>query len=429
LDHAPTASIVANAFAQASTSSSTSSSDNEFEESRVHDLLETDNIFLEQEAIAFEDFRADETQLVSIHATFTSTKVSAPLPPLPLNPSFYLDGEAGPSSAPHTHFGALRDGPASSNSAVKVEEGDTPGFIIDTQGGDFSSTKIQFDSWHNGRILGEKPRPPPLDDEDDEIIVFIPPTSSRATPQPQISRPVPTIDNLSLSITSPAKSKSRQPHPDRKEVKKSNRLSKLQKKKEHLRGTFGVEDGGSIEIHGDRIPRIDDSDIEWGSDGPPGAQEDSGVDDLLGGMSLDPELAGSDDQRKMMKFLSQMQNGGGEVVTIADLADAEKMRLEDEDEEGETSDEEGEDDELIDQAEREMLGEESSSSESDISEDDDDGSFQTRLAKLRAKSIGQQKGKGKARQSDSDEDDGDVWMEKSWAEEDDGYIAHIQVYS
>ncbi|KIK63089.1 hypothetical protein GYMLUDRAFT_479602 [Collybiopsis luxurians FD-317 M1] len=202
-----------------------------------------------------------------------------------------------------------------------------------------------------------------------------------------------------------------------------------------------------------RDPRMDerrrgDSDVDWGEDDD---DDDNWEDDKedsevrvglngtlevvasarrggLGaaeGMDVDPEL--ELDVEAMRRFAQGMGPSGSRHVTMDDLEDERRIREEDEDI-GDSSDEESDDDDDEDEDEDEILLDDEESSDDD---DDDDqspkSSFQARLDRLRKGSQSKDKGKGKAVDIDEDsEDEEDSWdRNRSWAEEDDDFIAHI----
>jgi hypothetical protein len=239
-----------------------------------------------------------------------------------------------------------------------------------------------------------------------------------------------------------------------------------------LFGSFGAirEEAQLRGDVGERDPRWeerrrDDSDVDWGDEDGGGEEggiasvgkgkekeKDEDQDGLAEGMDLDPEL--ELDADAMRSFVRGMDSDGQKFVTMDDIADAEMMRKEDDDEdddeEGGSSDEEdetdGEDEEIeaIVNAEEELLIAEAGSVEGlggeradDESEDEDDSDdeddewqsptsgFKARLERLRNRP----REKRPRDASDEDDDDDDDLFEKnlSWAEEDEEFIAHIQV--
>ncbi|CAE6448867.1 unnamed protein product [Rhizoctonia solani] len=176
-----------------------------------------------------------------------------------------------------------------------------------------------------------------------------------------------------------------------------------------------------------RVPREGDSDLDWGDNGPPkskgklkstGNQDDESDDDP--GMIED--VSGAD----MLNFLKNLD---GEWTTMDDIKDKEMLRQEDEDDElhdvdseGDSEDEDEDEDEDADDLDMALAAAEGEFVESDddiivelIGEDDSDdsddieGSFRTRLNRLRestpgrgkkgkkAKKAKKKKGKGKGK--------------------------------
>ncbi|KAI0075860.1 hypothetical protein K474DRAFT_1708659 [Panus rudis PR-1116 ss-1] len=228
--------------------------------------------------------------------------------------------------------------------------------------------------------------------------------------------------------------------------------------------------------------RRGDSDIDWGdedSDEDTSARgystgiiglndEDDDIDKISTGVG-DMELDGDVDLKAMQRFVNSMRAEGSRFVTMDDIADTEKMRKEDEEEavraksqneEDEEDDEESEEDEeerhlddemeaVLSLEERLLIAEEvgikvpSDSDEDDeedeVSSDEGDSpraSFQARLDRIRAQSRSNGKGKGKARavEESDEEDDRDDYdnfemsLERSWADDDEEFIAHIQSF-
>jgi hypothetical protein len=189
--------------------------------------------------------------------------------------------------------------------------------------------------------------------------------------------------------------------------------------------------------------RMGDSDLDWG--------DESDVEELSAGiadMAVDEGL----DVNAMISFVKSMSAEGSRTVTMDDVADAERIRQEDEEDggegeesalsEGESSEEDSELEEVMRQEEELLIAEgvkmageddENDDEEEESSDDEDiDGSpgrsFQARLQRVRERA----KSKGKAQssgpmESDEELDDSDTMMEQSWADDDEKYIAYIQV--
>ncbi|KAF9074369.1 hypothetical protein BDP27DRAFT_1316958 [Rhodocollybia butyracea] len=157
------------------------------------------------------------------------------------------------------------------------------------------------------------------------------------------------------------------------------------------------------------------------------------------GMDVDPEL--ELDVDALRRFAEGMSPIGSKHVTMNDIADEERMREEDEDDlDMDTSDDEDDDDDdddddevekILDLEERMLIAEPGEEDEDESSEDDDGdnqspkSSFQARLERLRKGAHNDAKGKGKARDVDDDDDDDDWALNRTWAEADDDFIAHM----
>ncbi|KAJ1304472.1 hypothetical protein OPQ81_005619 [Rhizoctonia solani] len=208
-----------------------------------------------------------------------------------------------------------------------------------------------------------------------------------------------------------------------------------------------------------RIPREGDSDLDWGDKGPPKPKgrpepttdKDDESDD-------DPGMVEDVPSADMLKFLKNVE--AREWVTMDDIKDEEMLRQEDEDElhdvdsEDDTEDEDEEDVDILDQALAQAEGEFIESDDDiiahlideDDSEDSDDidGSFNTRLNRLRENTPGRgkkgkkakkgkkgkKKGKGKAKgRMDDSSDDDDLGLPTSGfskADWDDEFLAEIE---
>ncbi len=267
------------------------------------------------------------------------------------------------------------------------------------------------------------------EDEDDVIVYEGPhPRSGIATP---ISKPTaPALPSLSFS-PSPQKI-ARRPHPAHSKTK-----SKL---KERRQAAWARERRGSgsfaalganvaeAQLYEGKDPRQDerrrgDSDVDWGDETDHEVDEvASGVD----GMDLDPEL--ELDVEVLKRFAGGVD---ANFKTMDDIDDEEKIRKEDEDDGSSESESENDDDEdeesvrrAIEEDEAMMLGD--SDAEEDLSPN---SSFQRRLQRMREGS--NSKGAGKSRQADEDadssDDEDDFFRNKTWAEKDDDFIAHIHV--
>ncbi|KAL4246617.1 Splicing-associated domain-containing protein [Abortiporus biennis] len=173
--------------------------------------------------------------------------------------------------------------------------------------------------------------------------------------------------------------------------------------------------------------RRGDSDVDWGdedSDDENVAKIDGKgtdnheVDEIsngIGGMDLDEDL----DVEAMKSFVKSMSPEGQTHVTADDLADEERMLIEDfeRDEERSGSSEEDE------------VGDEDESTDEDENEEDTPRrGFQARLEQMRSKVKGKER--AEAKDVDESEEDGDVEMslDRTWADDDEDYIQQIQEF-
>jgi hypothetical protein len=137
---------------------------------------------------------------------------------------------------------------------------------------------------------------------------------------------------------------------------------------------------------------------------------------------------------------------GARFMTMNDIADIELMRREDEEEgvvesseEGDASSEDEEADDLVDDEEEMMIAEPGgmdlgaqgvTDDDDDSSEDEDESpksGFQARLERLRRMARG--KRPADATQVLSESSDDDFFHDRTWAEEDDDFIAGLEVHS
>jgi len=190
--------------------------------------------------------------------------------------------------------------------------------------------------------------------------------------------------------------------------------------------------------------RQNDSDIDWGDNDE--VPED-GVDEIsngLGGMDLDPDL--EPDLKVMQRFVKGMSAEGLRHVTIDDIEDQERMRIEDEEEDDENdshgsssnSSDDDEEEKAVFELEEEILIAESqgerahgpSPSESDEEDSSDDelspsGKFKAKLRRMREKSRATQS----AEQAPVDGESSDASLPpRSRANADEEYISRIEVY-
>jgi hypothetical protein len=173
-------------------------------------------------------------------------------------------------------------------------------------------------------------------------------------------------------------------------------------------------------------------------------------------MDLDSDVEVNVDA--MRRFVKGMSQDGQQFVTMDDIADEEMMRREDEEEKAGMGRDSSEDDEeeeeetdddvdavvnaeeelLIAEARDVGLDDDDDGSDDDDSDDDSDGErqsprtgFQARLERVRSHVRNKQPRDGKHRfiedQDSSDDEDGAFERNFSWAEEEDDFIAHIEV--
>lgn len=310
-------------------------------------------------------------------------------------------------------------------------------------------------------------------------------TSHQSAPEALSLPPPPSFDDVSFSFTkstatgSATRSQKRRLHP----VGTPRSLIKRKPRRRSLGGfgAFGAMHEEAL-LHEEDPRRAEqrrgDSDINWGT-----SDEDDDVDALsadMGGMEIDGEI----DLQAMKRFVHSLSAEGSKHVTMDDIADTERMRKEDEDtdvrgpesdEDGTTDienplpgygakekrsednvdsdeDDEGDEDEddgdgneevekavraeeefLIGEDRADLLDHPSDSSdndedgEEDDSEDDGDTprrSFQAKLERLREGTSSKGKGKGRATGDSSDEA---MSVQMTWADDDEEYLAQIQV--
>ena len=262
-------------------------------------------------------------------------------------------------------------------------------------------------------------------------------TSTRPRKQQPRTRPVFTAGER-------AKSKA-------KAQKKEARAIRRRLERRAMFGSFGAmmseaQLRGSEERSGkDRDPRWDerrrgDSDIDWGDadqeDGGGGADKMvDGVDEVsngMGAMELDSDIS----VEAMKAFVKGMSANGGRHVTMDDIADEERMRLEDQNGKNDSDsevEEEGsdEEDDMMDKEEAKRIGSpedgESEDEEDDFSNEIDyspNAGFQARLQRLRKHSQGNKTVDEYLLSEEDASEDG-----LTWAEEVDGFIAHAEVYN
>jgi hypothetical protein len=287
---------------------------------------------------------------------------------------------------------------------------------------------------------------------------FVNENSQKTTPKKQQPRTRPVF-------TAGERSKSKA-----KAQKKEARATRRRLERRAMFGSFGAimseaqlrEDDEQVAKGKDprwEERRRGDSDIDWGdtdegNDAVSGktARVLDGVDEVsngVGAMELDSNI----DVEAMKAFVKGMSANGGRHVTMDDIADEERMRLEDvssgfqrgsesgaSDNDGEIEEEGSvidEEDEVIKGEEEMMMGvpRDMSPSNSDGDEDDlsdeidrsPNSGFQARLQRLRKITWGKQV-TDTYLLSEEDTSDDDFFDGHTRAEEDDDFIAHVEVF-
>jgi len=366
--------------------------------------------------------------------------------------------------------------------AATVPEETSNAFIIDTEGdkGLTVNPKIRY-RVHRldaaSRPLGEytdsssSPSSQVEEDDGDDIVVFVPTPSGsqshRASPGPLV--PDISLADVKFSVSDthggkrPPNVLSRQLHDGwtkkikKQEKRKRRRARRQAERQAELAGVREPEEGAQ---HPNGDPRIGDSDIEWGSDGPPAGssfpyemrsrREGGGrtapahdTSDIDHGMDVDPDLDIEDTQYKHM--LAGLL-GHRDHTTIDDVDDQAKLLAEDNDVSDEESDasgvevnEDGGNFDLPAGTELEVGGDDdslTSSSESvddfSSSDEDEDISFRTQLTRIRARAKvpPHSKSRSASETGSYNEDDYDSLFggEYAWQDQDDDDVAlDIQV--
>jgi hypothetical protein len=221
-----------------------------------------------------------------------------------------------------------------------------------------------------------------------------------------------------------------------KVCKKAQRAAKKKLARQARFGSFGAI-MQEAQLHKERDPRWeerrrDDSDVDWGDKDGDGEGNQDEVDEIstgVGAMDLDPDL--NLDVEVLQKFVAGMGMNGGRFVTMDDIADEARMRLEDEEDEerGSSEDEEDEEEEALKQEEQQMIAEsgdrenvEDETSPDEYGSSDDDGAspragFQAKLERLRRQP------QRNAEPISGDSDSGDP----SRADLDEVFMTHIEV--
>ena len=254
------------------------------------------------------------------------------------------------------------------------------------------------------------------DQEDDEIILVPSRARSRTIPSPPsavpsvvihketvsvVKAPTPSNDtsiniSTSFSIGNPSTRSTFVPMRMRKEAKRTKRIerNKQKAKENNFLDREEMVITGDAEQFIDGSPRVGDSDLEWGSDGPPQVAKDgvfvekvetSGSED--GGMDVDDGL----DAAALARFAMSVANP--QHLGIHDLEGAEE------------SDEEGGEVVGSGASESDLLTSESSEDDDAWTDEDEDDKtpdmqWQSRLTKIREKVKGKQKASAADRQDD-----------------------------
>ncbi|KAG8957787.1 hypothetical protein FRC03_009820 [Tulasnella sp. 419] len=319
-------------------------------------------------------------------------------------------------------------------------------FFEDASGGTTlpEDTPVYSTSMSKTTILGSGPNDP--SEEEEDIVVYIPPTIQRTTPSgpslaagstsisvvidetiptPSSSKhnngsqhPLDAVSFISLANIDRDRPRARDPRkPDRKVLKKERRMARRKLDNTAHRG---------IGFHSESlVPRVGDSDLDWGSDGPPGGKEEIRNDEgVAEGMEVDSELEFADYDSFAKYFRSTM---GSNHKTMDDIQDELDMAKEDQEaikQAGSAAEDESHGDEMVE--ETAFMMEQGVDSESSEESDDEDGDghvgFQRRLARIRSS------GKGKAKHDiESDDDDFELFSgSNNMPYEDDDLIAGIE---
>ncbi|KAF9497928.1 hypothetical protein BDN71DRAFT_1443998 [Pleurotus eryngii] len=353
----------------------------------------------------------------------------------------------------------------------------TEGFFVDTTPSVYKDTSIKYDT------VALETTPLGENDDDDEQIVYVAPhprVSTRAhSPSTQPPEPPTTIESEPFNTVAAAPlpevikvpttqlstasldfnfapSPRKQPRHapvftasarSKAVVKQRTRLGRSMKRKQKSGGfsAFGAM-MSEAQLRGEEIkdPRWEerrrgDSDIDWGDEDENGAVDE--VSSGIGAMDLDPDL--ELDANALKSFANSMGARASNHVTMDDVADAERIREEDEAEEmsdgssqdGSSEDEDKEVDAAVHAGEELIISEalDLNMGDDDLSDEDDEnedasdlepgGSFQARLNRIRANSKGKQRARDEEVESDDDMDE-DLGLTR--AQEDDDFIARIE---
>lgn len=235
------------------------------------------------------------------------------------------------------------------------------------------------------------------------------------------------VADVSFSFRSTTSKLTRRFHPTRT----PRSLIKTRLRRKPLRGSFGTFGARLEEEHLHEVDpreserRRGDSDLDWGD----GSDTKDAVDELstgVGDMQIDDDL----DVNAMASFVQSMSAEGSRQVTMDDIADTQLMADEDDSVDG--SEEDAELERTFRQEEDEMVaevGEDSDDDDDAFSSDDGETprrAFTARLQRIRENAQGKRPARAEDFQDDSS-DDYDMELDQSWGDQDDEFIAHMQV--
>lgn len=261
--------------------------------------------------------------------------------------------------------------------------------------------------------------------------------------------PAPSFDTFSFSFANSPNPKKQPWHPPiftsgalsnakLKIRKKAGQAAEKKVRRQAMFGSFGAI-MQEAHLRGQRTDprweqrRRDDSDIDWGDEdsGGEGRKYQDAVDELsngVGAMDLDPDL--DLDVEALKRFTAGMSANGGRFVTMDDIADEQRMRLEDEEGQARMSSGDEDGDGAVSSEGRQVIAEsrDESSSEESVSSDDSASprsGFQKRLERLRRQARSKRSPDVIARDSSDDEDV--LRGHPSKGDLDEEFIAHIEV--
>ncbi|KAF7972549.1 hypothetical protein HWV62_17756 [Athelia sp. TMB] len=269
--------------------------------------------------------------------------------------------------------------------------------------------------------------------------------------------PAPAFSSISkFTFNSPAKKQPRirpaftpreRAKAQTKARKQEARAARCKLERSAMFGSFGAI-MSEAQLRDERDPRWeerrrDDSDVDWGDTDEDVQIRDGGaeIDEISNGMG-GMELDGDFDIDAMKAFVKGMSANGGRHVTMDDIADAERMRQEDEampsagaqesagEDSGGESDEDSSEVEALFEEEQMIIGEVQKMDISDREDSDSDldqspnAGFQARLERMRKNARGK-KVVDADRSSDKESED-DFFDGLTRGEEDEEFIAHLE---